>query len=845
MTESLTLFRLWGSRLEARLALTLALLLTIGLALTFVVTTSVVSSQSRDRAARELEVARSSFHAQLDERVRSATSEAELVTQLPVFRAHLTDSQLTEDRATIEAMATGYREQLQAQFVVVTRQGGAWAAHPGWQGDPASAGSRVQAAVQAALDGRRVGAIVEHDGGLYLTVSVPARFADEVLGSLTLGYTLTDELAEQLARLARCEAVLVFGGRMLASSLGQRATASDADALVALAGTPRAGVLSALQRIGDGQYVAGSFPIAAPVLGGEAGRLVLLSNWEPTQHFIDTLRQRFAITGLAVLALSLGAGALFSRRISRPLRDVAAAVTEVSAGNLEMRLPERGPAESVAVARAFNEMSASLRAAQHRLMHDATHDPLTHLPNRTLFMERLERAMVRRARYPQYTFAVLFVDLDRFKHVNDSLGHGAGDTLLLLFAHRLAMAVRRDDAVMRVLASDSTELGAESTLARFGGDEFVVLLDDISDPIDAVRVAERIQQLSTLPLRVEREDVFTMPSIGVAVCTAAHRFADDVVRDADLAMHKAKQRGGNCFAVADVEMHANAVHRLRLETELRRAVERDELRVRYQPIVSLADREVVGFEALVRWHHPNRGLLSPADFLGVADEVGLATQIDAWVLREACRQGREWVSAAPGAAPFTLSVNLSPNSFVQPTLVQGISETLAATGFPADRLRIEITEGTAIKDAARARVVLTELRALGVRVSIDDFGTGYSSLSYLQMFPVDLLKIDRSFVARLGPNANQGEVVHLIVSLANTLGLDVVAEGTETEEQVRYLRQLGCTYGQGYFFAAPLDAAEIVRGTLPGSAFALDAASSVAANAAPASPDDARQTPAA
>lgn len=741
-------------------------------------------------------------------------------------------------------MAVRYRDELQAQCVVVARRDG-WVAHPGWKGDAAPEGSRLQVAVDGALAGTSAGRIVEHDGGFYLTVSVPARFAEEVLGSLTLGYRLTNELAQQLARLAQCEAVLVFEERVLATSLGDRATTLDTKALVALARAAPADVLAQLQPIAGRDYVAGSYPIGTPTLGGEAGRLVLLSDWQPTQRFIDSLHRRFAMTGLVVLGVSLVVGALSSRRVSRPLRDIAAAATEISAGNLEMRLPERGPAESAAVARAFNEMSASLRAAQHRLIHDATHDPLTHLPNRALFMERLELAMVRRARYPHHTFAVLFVDLDRFKHVNDSLGHRAGDTMLLLFAHRLAAVVRRDDAVMRVSPCESLDLRAESLLARFGGDEFVVLLDDLRDPIDAVRVAERIQRLSTQPIRVEREDVFAMPSIGVAVCTAAHRFAEDILRDADLAMYTAKQRGGNCFAVADVEMHANAVHRLRLETELRKAIERREFRVRYQPIVSLSNREVVGFEALVRWQYPDRGLLSPVDFLAVADEVGLAPQIDEWVLREACGQGREWMAATPKMSLATLSVNLSSNSFAQPTLVSRIAEILAATGFPSDRLRIEITEGTAIKDPGRAWAVLTELRALGVRVSIDDFGTGYSSLSYLQMFPVDVLKIDRSFVARLGPDANQGEVVHLIISLAKTLGLDVVAEGTETEEQVQYLTQLGCGYGQGYFFAAPLEAAEIARGPYLAAPAKIDAPGEDRGLSAPSTPDDAPQSSAA
>jgi diguanylate cyclase (GGDEF)-like protein len=795
----------WLSRLDARVALVLGVLMLGGLVVVFVVTTGIVSSQSRDRAAIELEVARSSFHNLMDERVRSAMSAAELVTQLPVFRAHLTDARLAEDRENIQAMADGYRDQMQAQFAIVARPGGDWAAHPGWHDSPAAATTPLQRAVEAALDGTSGSAIVAHDQALYLTVSVPARFADEVLGSLTLGFQLTDDLATQLARLAQCEVIIVSSGRVVASSLGDRTT--DAGTLVSMAMAPSATVLSDPRQIGDRKWLVGASALAGTGIASDEGRLVLLSDWQPTQAFIDRLRGRFAATGLVVLALSLVGGAVLSRRISRPLRDIATAASEIAAGNLQLRLPERGTVESVTVARAFNGMGVSLRAARDQLVHDATHDPLTRLPNRALLMERLERAMLRRLRHPNYCFAVLFIDLDRFKHVNDSLGHSAGDRMLVLFAERLTSAVRRDDAVARATAPVASDEAETSTLARFGGDEFVVLLDDVRDPIDAVRVAERVRQLSSEPLRVGSDDLFATPSIGVAVCTAAHHSAEDLVRDADLAMYRAKHSGGNNYALADSAMHVDAVNRLQLETELRLGLERQEFRVRYQPIVSLTDGRVVGFEALVRWQHPKRGLLSPADFLGVADEVGVGAQIDELVLREACRQGRAWVDAHASADAPTLSVNISPRCFAQEMFVQQVALVLSETGFPPNKLRLEITEGTAIKDPERACEVLTELRALGVRVSIDDFGTGYSSLSYLQMLPVDVLKIDRSFVS----GTDRSEIIQLIVGLAKTLGLDVVAEGTETEVQVEHVTALGCGYAQGYFFAAPLDAADASR----------------------------------
>jgi predicted signal transduction protein with EAL and GGDEF domain len=442
----------------------------------------------------------------------------------------------------------------------------------------------------------------------------------------------------------------------------------------------------------------------------------------------------------------------------------------------------------------------SLRTAHERLVHDAIHDHLTQLPNRALFKERLDRALARRVRRKDYQFAVLFVDLDRFKHVNDSLGHTAGDRLLVMFAERLAAAVRADDVVSRMPVAASVP---EPTLARFGGDEFAVLLDGIREPLDAVRVAKRVQQMALLPLPLDGQDVFASASIGVAVATDAHRSGEDIIRDADLAMYRAKNAGAGGYSVFDAALHDMAVRRLRLETDLRRAVERGEFRVWYQPIVSLANHQVVGVEALVRWQHPERGLVAPGEFLEVADEVGLITQIDEWVLFEACRQGCEWLRSGTFTAQSTISVNLSAKAFAQDTLVQNVVDILRDTGYAASGLRLEITEGAAIKDAARARVVLAELRTLGVRISLDDFGTGYSSLSYLQSLPLDTLKIDRSFVAGIGTDKDKGEIVKLIVGLARTLDLEIVAEGTETAAQVESLRALGCQFGQGYYFAKP------------------------------------------
>ena len=453
---------------------------------------------------------------------------------------------------------------------------------------------------------------------------------------------------------------------------------------------------------------------------------------------------------------------------------------------------------------AFNTMTESLRTAHDRLMHDALHDQLTRLPNRALFMERLRRAMSIRQRHPHSLFAILFIDLDRFKTVNDSLGHPAGDQLLLEIARRLTQELRGEDAVARVGRDPA---GGDRTLARLGGDEFIVLVEDLRDPSDAVRIAERVQQCLDRPVRVEGQDVFTTASIGIAVSAEAHRSGDDVVRDADIAMYRAKAAGGDRCAVFDATMHARAVERLQLETELRRALERDEFRLYYQPIVSLQDRRLVGFEALIRWQHPDRGLLGPGEFLDVAQDAGLLARIDAWVLAAACREARRWQD--PGRDPITVSVNLSASGFARPDLVAQVAAALGAAMLEGRVLRIEMTESVAMADAARTGDVLRELKALGVGVSLDDFGTGYSSLSYLQRLPVDALKVDRSFVTGLHERDESRQIIGTILQLAHTLKLDVVAEGTETVSEVEYLAEAQCGYAQGFFFSRPIPAARI------------------------------------
>jgi diguanylate cyclase (GGDEF)-like protein len=442
--------------------------------------------------------------------------------------------------------------------------------------------------------------------------------------------------------------------------------------------------------------------------------------------------------------------------------------------------------------------------AEQTLIHNALHDSLTALPNRVLFVDRLRREFLRAKRHPEYKFAVLFIDIDGFKTVNDSLGHAVGDQLIIEVGRRLTALLRRDDTISRLRFVDDTGSG-DDTLARLGGDEFTVLLQDIKDPSDTIRAAQRIQAALAIPFTLNAQEVFISASIGVALSTPPRSTAEDLLRDADIAMYRAKALGKSRCAVFDTAMHARAVQRLKLETELRKAVDRKEFRIHYQGIVSLQTSRLIGFEALIRWQHPEMGLLGPDKFIGVAEETGLIIPVGKWVLREACEQIRYWQSQHSSYdPPLTISVNISPKQFAQPDLVSEISSVLRQTGLDPSCLNLEITESVAIADEGKAQDILSHLKALGVRLSIDDFGTGYSSLNYLRRFRVDTVKIDRSFVSNMDSKDNR-EIVRIIITLAASLGLDVVAEGAETAAQVNDLKKLNCKFAQGYFFSKPVD----------------------------------------
>ncbi len=455
---------------------------------------------------------------------------------------------------------------------------------------------------------------------------------------------------------------------------------------------------------------------------------------------------------------------------------------------LEIRVAERTAELVKANQKLLTEITERKRV-ESQLLHLAFHDALTGLPNRAAFIDRLRHAINYSKRHSDYLFAVLFIDLDRFKVINDSFGHHKGDQFLLAIASRLEICVRSID-----------------TAARLGGDEFTILLEGIQDVSDAIKVAERIEQELKLPFELDGQEIFTTASIGIALSsTINYERPEDVLRDADTAMYRAKILGRARYELFNSNMYANALAKLQLETDLRRAIERRELRVYYQPIVSLTSGLMLGFEALLRWEHPERGLLTPADFISIAEETGLIFSIGKWVLQEACSQMQAWRASHPANLLKKISVNLSLQQFSQPDLIEQIEQILESTGLNADSLVLDITESVIVENGDRVIAVLYQLREMGIQLSIDDFGTGYSSLGRLYNFPISLLKIDRSFISSINTSSRDLEIIEILVTLAHKLCVDVLAEGIETKEQLALLRKVNCEYGQGHFFSVPLN----------------------------------------
>jgi diguanylate cyclase (GGDEF)-like protein len=429
---------------------------------------------------------------------------------------------------------------------------------------------------------------------------------------------------------------------------------------------------------------------------------------------------------------------------------------------------------------------------ERQLRHDALHDGLTGLPNRACFVERLRHAAERARRDPSDAFAVLFLDLDHFKVVNDSFGHLAGDELLVEAARRLAACLRSVD-----------------TLARLGGDEFALLLEEVREPSDAARVAERLHTALRTPMVIRESEVFTSASIGIALSGRFEEPPQHLLRSADLAMYRAKEHGRDRFEVFDPGMHIAAMERLRLEMDLRRAIERDQLLLYYQPVVSLASGGVVAVEALIRWQHPERGLIPPLEFIPIAERTGLIGEIGRWVIARACEQLKTWERDFGGRAPQSVWINVSPKQFAQRDLATQVRQLFQSYACEPRRIKFEITESIMLEDVDLAMRTLGELRTLGVQVYMDDFGTGYSSLTYLGRLPIDGIKVDRSFVSQMGSDGRHAQLVGTIVTLIRNLGLEPIAEGVETDEQAHRLREMGCTFAQGFVFCRPLPPADL------------------------------------
>jgi diguanylate cyclase (GGDEF)-like protein len=488
---------------------------------------------------------------------------------------------------------------------------------------------------------------------------------------------------------------------------------------------------------------------------------------------------------MSFLSIALGAALIMVMVLGRQLNTL-------SENN---RLALQLKSQAARLADANQDLSAEIAERQRmaeKLSHDALHDAMTGLANRVLFMDRLGQAMERSRRHQGNSLAVLFIDVDHFKIVNDSLGHAAGDQLLILIGQRLKETVRSID-----------------TVARFGGDEFTVLLEELNGADSAHVLTDRIQEAIRLPFGLNAHSVHVTVSIGIATDVIQYDHPEDMLRDADLALYQAKSLGKARSEVFALDMRDQAFSRLELEEELRRGVERGEFRLYYQPIRSLESDRIAGAEALVRWMHPARGLLLPADFLPVAEESGLIIPLGNWILNEACHQLKTWQQLHPHLKDMTISVNMSNREFSQPDLAAKVAGALKASGLKGSDLRLEITEQVMVGTRPTAKHVIAELQALGVQLQIDDFGVGYSALSYLQQFPIDAIKIDRSFVSQMRRDARSLGLVRAMVSMARELGMDAIAEGIETGEQLQALKALACGFGQGFLISEPIDAASL------------------------------------
>lgn len=512
--------------------------------------------------------------------------------------------------------------------------------------------------------------------------------------------------------------------------------------------------------------------------------------------------------GSAALLIAVLLGLLTSRWLLRPILRINQAANALARGDWQQRVGESRAWELDLLGRSFNRMASELEQSFHWLEYGAYHDTLTGLLNRNALQSGLQSTLAWRESLDQPPlFAVLFLDLDYFKRVNDSLGHLTGDQLLLAVAQRLKQRLRQLNAD----SLDPTERQSRSLLARFGGDEFVVVLDPVRDSDEAQRAGRDLLRSLQAPFLIDEHEVFSNASLGVVVSNGIGEQADSLLRNADLALYRAKSEGRSTLALFDYDLHRVAVRRLELETELRLALQQQALTLHYQPIVRVEDQQIVGMEALARWHHGQLGEISPSEFIPIAEETGMILKLGWWALEAACQQLQDWRSRTSHAQTMVLSVNLSSRQFFQADCIERIAAILERTQVPPQQLKLEITESLFIYAIEETAAKLQKLRDMGLQLSIDDFGTGYSSLSYLHRFPLTTLKIDRSFISQLSPGKDYGAIVEAIVVLAHKLTMDVIAEGVETPEQLGQLQRMGCEQIQGFLFSPPLPAEAMAR----------------------------------
>jgi diguanylate cyclase (GGDEF)-like protein len=526
-------------------------------------------------------------------------------------------------------------------------------------------------------------------------------------------------------------------------------------------------------------------------IGKGGSQLFILKMRIPRVLFIKELEITLVHSiwiGLLIMVIVGLTAFLVSHNITIPIKRLVKTTKRVAAGDLTTKAEVMSDDEIGQLTRSFNEMMESLRKSEERLQYEAFHDVLTALPNRALLLDRLERLIERNRRHPEHQFAVLFVDLDRFKNVNDSLGHTKGDELLVAISHRLQICLRTMD-----------------TVARLGGDEFIILMDEIRDVNDATDLAERILKELEPLFSIDGQEIYVSASIGVVISDQSYNHPADYLRDTDIAMYRAKALGKARYQVFDTTMHKNAIASLQMETELRSAIEKEEFTLYYQPIISLKTKQIVRLEALVRWNNPRRGFVAPADFIPLAEEAGLISGIGHWVLATVCQQIKVWKEEGRKIVP--VAVNFSAKQFEQKDLLPMIKDVLTKTGVDGSMLAVEITESIAMRDVSLSIQLLNEFRGLGIKISIDDFGIGYSSLNSLKLFPIDELKIDRSFIHDIIENPDKAAIAKAIIVMAHSLGYTVTGEGIETKEQLDFLVKHGCDEGQGFFFspATPAD----------------------------------------